>query len=932
MRRRAEVRRRDFLKLAGAAAASTAVPGARGASAKRICIVVDGADAAAGSGPVRRAAQKLSKALAAKGMQAEVVTSLEDAAGASFAVMAGKPQSETARRVLRSVGQSGPELRGAESLRMSPGKVGRTPALLVEATDALGFVYALLELAERVEYGADVRDALHLAEPMEEQPANEVRSVGRYFCCELEDKPWYHDKDFWGGYLDTLVASRFNRFCFAFGLEYDFPRGVTDDYFHLPYPYLVEAPGYEHVRVVQLRTADGQPLATPAVVSGEERRRNLEMLQFIAAETAARGLHFQLGIWTHAYAWTDSPNAYHRIEGLTPETHAKYCRDALAILLRECPEIQGLTMRVHGESGIPEGDFGFWRTLFEAIQGCGRTVEIDMHAKGVDETMIGIATATGMPVKLGAKFSAEHQSLGYQQADIRAQEIPHGNAAGGGPFRFSGGSRLFTRYGYADYLAEGAPYRLWFRLWPGTQRHLLSCDPETAAAYGRAAHFCGAAGLDICEPLTFKGREGSGAPGGRCAYADATLNPDQDWKKFEMFYRVWGRKLYNPDADAETWRRVMRSHFGHGAETVETALAQASRMLAVVTSAHLPSASNHAFWPELYTNMPVVLGSEKSPYSDTPEPKCFGTVSPLDPQLFSTVVEHADDLLAERPNPKYAPIEVAQALEDMAAASTGALREGRVKAPEGAEFRRIEEDVLIQIGLGTFFAKKLRSAVLWEIAQKTGNANAAKLALAQYQAARAAWATMASRAKSVYRADIGYGDVPMRRGHWMDRLPAIDVDLAAMQAKVSGGGLGAGVAPQAERAVRAALGRPTRPTLPVTHAPAESFTPGQPLHVVLTAGGEAIKPGITARLHYRHADQAERWTWLEMERVGRGWGGTIAGAYTQSAFPLEYYFELRRGNDAWMTPGFNGSLSNQPYYAVWRREASIRVRGSGIRN
>ncbi len=51
-------------------------------------------------------------------------------------------------------------------------------------------------------------------------------------------------------------------------------------------------------------------------------------------------------------------------------------------------------MRVHGESGIPEGSYEFWQTLFEAVKGCGRTVEIDMHAKGVDEKMVGIAAAT----------------------------------------------------------------------------------------------------------------------------------------------------------------------------------------------------------------------------------------------------------------------------------------------------------------------------------------------------------------------------------------------------------------------------------------------------------------------------------------------------------------------------------------------------------
>ena len=109
-------------------------------------------------------------------------------------------------------------------------------------------------------------------------------------------------------------------------------------------------------------------------------------------------------------------------------------------------------------------------------------------------------------------------------------------------------------------------------------------------------------------------------------------------------------------------------------------MAHASRMLPLVTSAHLPSASNHAFWPEINTNMPIVIGSEPSPYSDTPEPKCFGTVSPLDPQTFSTVEEHGGDLLAGSANPKYSPIDVAQWLEDAAAAASDALDAARREA------------------------------------------------------------------------------------------------------------------------------------------------------------------------------------------------------------------------------------------------------------
>ena len=39
------------------------------------------------------------------------------------------------------------------------------------------------------------------------------------------------------------------------------------------------------------------------------------------------------------------------------------------------------------------------------------------------------------------------------------------------------GERRFTRYGYADLYQEGRGFDILYRLWPGTQRHLLSADP-----------------------------------------------------------------------------------------------------------------------------------------------------------------------------------------------------------------------------------------------------------------------------------------------------------------------------------------------------------------------------------------------------------------------------------------------------------------------
>jgi hypothetical protein len=676
---------------------------------------------------------------------------------------------------------------------------------------------------------------------------------------------------------------------------------------------------------MQLADPDGTRLAEPRVVSEEEKKKNYDALKYIVAQTAARGLHFQLGIWTHAYQWTDSPNAYHKIEGLTPETQAAYCRDALAMILKDCPEIRGLTMRVHGESGIPEGSYDFWSTLFDAIKGCGRTVEIDMHAKGVDQKMIDIAVATGMPVKLGAKYSAEHQSLGYQQADIRALEIPRPGHEGEGPFSLSSGSRSFTRYGYADFLQAGSKCKVLFRLWPGTQRHLLSADPEMAAAYGRTSHFCGAVGMDLMEPLTFKGREGSGQPGGRCAYADATLNPKYDWQKFELYYRVWGRKLYDPDADAEAWRRWLRSEVGLGAIPMETALANASRILALLTSAHLPSASNHAFWPEINTNMPIVIGSERSPYSDTPEPRCFATVSPLDPQTFSTVEEHAADRMAGSANAKYSPIEVAQWMEDFAAAASDAIAQARRRstAHSSPAFRRMEADVLIQVGLGRFFAGKLRSSVLFSVLGQSEVQQAGLQALDQYRMAREAWSAMAVEAATIYRSDISYGRIPMRRGDWSDRLAAIDKDIAAMTAQIGSAASEAMSTPNTRRAIEEATGRPTRPSIECVHTPPASFHPGEALTLSVSIPQESVEPTLASvLLHYRHVNQGERWNQVEMQGSGEVYTAAVSAEYTQSPYAMQYSFELRTKSGAATTfPAFNATLSNQPYYAVMQRSA-----------
>lgn len=876
--------RRNVLKLMGAA--PVAAPAL--AQGSEVCLLREKTGPAAAPA-TRLAVAKLEAALAAHG--ARLVSVSDPAQAKGMTIVMAAPSSAWAP----TFPAAAPGWAAPDALRLVPGEGDR---LLLSATDARGFVYGLHELAERVAFGGPA--ALALKDRVEETSPNRVRSVARPFLSEIEDKAWFYDRQGWRDYLDMLVAARFNRFNFALGFGYDFPKGVTGDYLHFPYPYLVEVPGY-------------QVTITPSLQPGE-RQKNLDTLKFIAAETGARGLEFQLGIWTHAWQWTDSPHSDHVIGGLDGadgkadwKKGAAYSRDALAILLKECPQITGITLRVHGESGVPEGTYDFWQTLFEAIAKAGRRIEIEMHAKGINQIMIDMAVKTGQPVKVGPKFSAEHQSLAYHQADIRELEIPTPGRMEQGVFNVSNGERRFTRYGYADLYQEGRGFDILYRLWPGTQHHLLSADPAWAAGMGRAAHFCGAAGLEICEPLTFKGREGSGHPGGRNAYLGG--DEAKDWRKFAESYRLWGRLLYNPEATPDVWRRSLSRQFGEKAGAAELALASASRVLPLLTSAHLPSASNHSLWYEVYTNQPIVEGGAPYPYSDTPQPRVFGNVSPLDPQLFSSIAEHADDLLAGRANPKYSPAEVAVWLDSLAADGTRELAE--LEAPRDGRSRRLVEDVAIQIGLAKFFAAKMRAGLLYALWQKNGDPALGAEALSRYRGARAAWAVMAARAAKVYAADISYGEIPQRRGHWADRLPAIDADIAAMAKAVS---LTKAAVTEGGNLMRMVNRPPSRPIFAGRHIAPEHFRPGADLPLVLTGAGDAA-----GRLFYRHVNHGERWRSVALAQEGDSLRAAIPGDYTSSPYPVQYYFALARGGQAFMAPGFNASLSNQPYFAVWKR-------------
>jgi len=79
----------------------------------------------------------------------------------------------------------------------------------------------------------------------------------------------------------------------------------------------------------------------------------------------------------------------------------------------------------------------------------------------------------------------------------------------------------------------------------------------------------------------------------------------------------------------------------------------------------------------------------------------------------------------------------------------------------------------------------------------------------------------------------------------------------------------------------------------------------------------AAKDYTAVRLHYRRVNQAERWQSTAMESTGRRWRNSVPAEYTQSPYPLQYYFELHESPaSATLYPGLGEQLTGQPYFVV----------------
>jgi hypothetical protein len=423
--------------------------------------------------------------------------------------------------------------------------------------------------------------------------------------------------------------------------------------------------------------------------------------------------------------------------------------------------------------------------------------------------------------------------------------------------------------------------------------------------------FAGSDGVEWCEPLSFKGRMGTGIPGGRFNYQKHGLPTRYDWQKYAYQYRVWGRLLYAPEAPRDSWFRYLATECGDAAEMCEKGLSFAGKVLPLVTLVHGPSASNNHYWPEVYSNLPLIEGTGQRAYNrDMSEPFRFGNAPTFDSELFANPRQYAELLLKGEASRRYTPLDAADWLETLAdGCGRQVLRAKSTSSYGTPAVQRMLLDVAICGGIARFFAEKLRASVWAELFIATNVSSLIEPAIDHARRSVMAWEEIAAMSRDLYHDDLTYGPQSWLRGSWHSRLPEMQAEILDLES-LRGGGKHETVpaTPEVDAAIAAIRDRkPVRgEALQIQAEP--RFNAGEPF-VVRLAETAATDPV----LHYRHVNQAERWQTLPMRRDGNGFFAEVPGEYTRSDFHLQYFVSLSRDGTQILAPGLRDNLSNEPY-------------------
>ncbi|NWG14617.1 MAG: hypothetical protein HXY20_13905 [Acidobacteria bacterium] len=659
--------------------------------------------------------RELDTALRQKGIATERVSAPSAADDAR--IMAGIAESAPQiRHLIERAGASVPA--EPESYVIRKTVQDGYPALLVAGSDKRGLMYGLLEVERQVNRpGAPSTLAGILSHVTEDiaTPTVSVRGMIQFLHNADLERSWYYDPDYWKSYLGMLARCRFNSFNLVFAHQ--------THYLAPPYPFLFEVEKYPQVRVPGLRDAD--------------RRRNLETLRMISSTARQHGIDFIMGIWQQR-AWKDRQPGM--VEGLTDDILADYARLAMEKLLRLCPDITGIQLRVNDESGIEASrQTVFYRGgVLAGMKAAGRPVLLDLRGWGALPETIEAAAGSGLPMRLSVKYWAEFMGMPYQAA------------------------KMLPSYSYVDFLRYPRRFPVLYQVWSlGSHRLLPWGSVDWVKRFAPTTKLGGGIGFETCAPLSQKGF--GNAPGDW----RILIPPEREYYRWEferywLYYLLYGRLTYDPGTPSDVWMDEFRRRFGdRGAAAVFDAFQRASDIIPFLVSYRL-SNPNMYIWPEKQ------MGGLLDFYIE---------VKPADPARFADFQEYVARRLRGAVSAKMIPEEASERLRRMAEETERAVAraDALIDASGNKEYRANRVDLLVLSLLARYHSRKILAGAALALFYSSGDAAVLRSAQSHAAAALGTWERLARLTEGIYHPRMVFG--PQDTGHWKDNLVFVRHDV-----------------------------------------------------------------------------------------------------------------------------------------------------------
>jgi hypothetical protein len=791
--------------------------------------------------PARHGVTVLENAIRAKGL-----TIVSGPEAADYLIFAGGETAVTAARSLKGAGfefQKAPD-----ALDVIRGRIGQKPVVVLAGGDSRGLMYAALDTADRISGGTGA-DPFAEVKETSESPFLQGRGVSTYTMQRALFEQRLYDERYWTRYFDMLAASRINNFVLIFGYE--------NGGFMAPlYPYFFQTPGFPGVEMVG--------------ITAEQQAKNTAALKTLMRVAHNRGVHVTAGIWDHIYRGGvqgggipgAAENAGKRIPGLvfgvSSDNLLAYTKASLRRFLDVFPELDAVQFRLHGESGLEQGEIqSFWHDVFVSIKQQSPKLRLDLRAKDLPDAVIDDALSLGLETRVSTKYWMEQMGMPFHPTHINKQ------------------NQHDRRHGYADLLRYPQRYRVHWQLWSGgTTRLLLWADPDYVRRFAESARLYDGNSFEVNEMLATKmlGERHDAQP-------LEVLNPDYRYYDYEFerywhFYQLWGRLTYNPQADPGIWTRTFESRFGPEAGThVMKGLHLASKVLPRIVAASYR-----------YENFPTTRGwAEMNRQGSLKE---YADQDGSDIQQFMNVRDGAATLIAGADTAMRRPEETSRWFQSTSDAILHHVRlaEKTIENSKNKEFRSVMTDLNILAGLSRYHSRRLLAGVRYNLYKQTRNVSELDEAIAAERGALEAWKDMVHAAGDVYNHKLAFG--PHAKGfsrHWKEEYSLLSGDFEQLLAERKNA--------RGEKSTTHALFAPTSPPIVRLEAASQAEAGRDFLVHARVNAAEALK---RIQLRYRHVTQFEDYKTVTMRRDPKSgsYVGRIPGPFVESQWDLMYFVEV----------------------------------------